>query len=117
MKEENRRKDQRFPLSSKITLTMNDSILNETECRNISLGGMCITVNDKIDNLENGLLIMVHKFDEEIIFFTTKFKVSWNNTNFPNRKEALFGVNFTDIDPKNLDFLSRIIHKRSSMAS
>lgn len=115
--EENRRNDQRYPLSSKITITMNDVILNKTECRNISLGGMCIAISDKIDNWKNGLLIMVHKFEEEVVFFTTKFKVLWNNDKSSNRKETLIGVNFKDIDPKNFDFLSRIIHHQSNMAS
>ena len=117
MMEENRRKDSRYPLSSKITVTMNDVILNSTECKNISLGGMCVATSDKIDRWENGLLIMVHKFEEEVIFFTSKFNVLWNNNKTPKRKETLIGIGFKDIDPKNLDFLSRIIHHQSNMAS
>lgn len=113
----NRRKDTRYALDSKVTITMNDVILDGTECRNISMGGMCIAIEDKLDNWKNGLLIMVHKFDEEVIFFSSKFRVLWKNMEPSDRKESLIGVHFHETDPKNFEFLSRIIHYKSTMAS
>ena len=115
--DENRRKDTRYALASRITITMNDVILNETECRNISMGGMCIAIKDKLDNWKDGLLIMVQKFDKEVIFFSSKFRVLWKDMKPSNRKESLIGVNFHETDPKNFEFLSRIIHYQSNMAS
>ena len=115
--DENRRKDTRYTLSSKVTVTMNDVILDGTECRNISLGGMCLAVNDKLDNWKDGLLILVHKFDKEVIFFSSKFRVLWKNMKSSKRKESLIGVYFQETDPKNFEILSRIIHYKSNMAS
>lgn len=115
--DENRRKDTRYSLSSRVTVTMNDVILNDTECINISMGGMCLAINDKLDNWKDGLLILVHKFDKEVIFFSSKFRVLWKNMKSSKKEDSLIGINFQETDPKNFEFLSRIIHYQSNMAN
>jgi len=112
-----RRKDTRISLSKKITVTMNDVILNGTECKNVSKSGMCIAIDDRIDGWKSGLLIMVHKFNKDVILFTSKFEVQWKSVSGAKHEKTLIGVNFKDLDHKNTDHLSQIIHYQSNLAS
>ena len=44
-----RRKEARYPVTEQLSVRFNDNFLNGTECSDISLGGMCIVFEDKID--------------------------------------------------------------------
>ena len=95
---------------------MNDVILNGTECKNISKSGMCIAIEDRINGWKNGLLILVHKFDKDVLLFTSNFEVQWKNVSGSKHEKTLIGVNFKDIDHKNSEHLSKIIHYQSNPA-
>ena len=105
-----RRKDSRYPVTEQLSVKFNDNFLNGTECSDISMGGMCIVVEDKINQeFKYGTLFLVQKYGEEIIFFESRFRKIWDSLVFVDRKDTRIGVKFLDIDEKNLKNLSRII--------
>ena len=114
---DNRRKDIRYPFQSRVTVTMNDVILNGTECLNISSGGMCIAIDDRIDTFSDGMLIIVHKHNSEVIFFKADFIVSWNNRHMPDRSHIQIGISFKNLDPENEHMLDRLLSFRSLAAN
>ncbi len=106
---DNRRNHERYNFQAKVTVTMNDVILHGTECVNISSGGMCIKVGDRIDAIDKGMLIMIHKYQNEVIFFKSDFSVSWNSIQSPVRYNAQIGIVFKKLDSDNKNALDRIL--------
>lgn len=105
-----RRKNSRYPVTEQLSLRFNDNFLNGTECSDISLGGMCIVVEDKIDEKYNyGTVFLVQKYGKEVIFFESRFRKIWDSLVFVDRKDTRMGVKFLDTDDKNLKNLSRIV--------
>ena len=105
-----RRKYPRYPVIEQLTVRFNDTFLNGTECSDISYGGMCIVVDDKIGKeVKYGIVFLVQKYKEEVIFFESKFMKMWDNLVYVDRNDTRMGVKFLDIDDKNLKSLSRII--------
>ncbi len=111
---DNRRKDSRYPIQSKVTVTMNDVILDSTECTNISAGGMCLTAADSGKPADTGMLILVHKCNNEVILFRTDFTVSWSKTVLPHRNDSQIGITFTNIDKNNIKALNQIVSFQAS---
>ncbi len=111
----NRREFLRCRLSAKITLTIDDVILYGTECKNISKGGMCVVVGDRLDECDDGMLIMVNKYKDEVIYFKANFIVSWNNILSPNQMSTKIGIAFKDLDSRNREALERIISYQSDV--
>ncbi len=88
---------------------MDDVILKGTECVNISSGGMCLTINDRIDLWNTGMLIMVRKYKREAIYFKTDFSVTWNSLALPGESEVYMGIAFKELDAANKKALDRIL--------
>ncbi len=105
-----RRKYPRHPVIEQLSVRFNNTFLNGTECSDISLGGMCIVVEDKIDEKNKyGIVFLVQKYGEEVIFFESKFMKMWGNLVYVDRNDTRMGVKFLDVDDKNLKSLSRIV--------
>ena len=105
-----RRKYPRYPVIKQLSVRFNNTFLNGTECSDISLGGMCIVVEDKIDEkYKYGIVFLVQKYGEEVIFFESKFMKMWDNPVYVDRNDTRMGVKFLDVDDKNLKSLSRIV--------
>ena len=114
---QNRRKFSRLPFSARITVTMNDVIIGDTRCKNISHGGMCFVINDRVDAINNGMIILVHKCDNDITFFKANFAVSWNQVVSHDKHAIELGVNFEGLDTENKKALSRILFYESTAAN
>ncbi len=105
-----RRKDSRYPVTEQLSIRFNNNFLNGTECSDISLGGMCIVVEDEIDKGHKyGTVFLVQKYKEEVIFFESRFRKIWDNPVFVDRNDIRIGVKFLDIDSRNFDSLCKII--------
>lgn len=112
-----RRKKTRYPITEQLSVRFNDEFLNGTECSDISLGGMCIVLDDKIKNDDKyGIVMLVQKYNKEVLFFESKFVRLWDNFVYVNRKDTRIGVKFIDLDPKNFDSLCRIISLKAELA-
>lgn len=106
-----RRKERRLPVTEQLSVRFNDEFLNGTECSDISLGGMCIVVDDSIENNNKyGTVMLVRKYDKETILFESKFVRLWDNHVYIDRKDTRLGVKFVDLDSKNFTSLDRIIY-------
>ena len=105
-----RRRDSRYPVTEQLSIRFNDNFLNGTECSDISLGGMCIVIEDKIDKkYQYGTVFLVQKYGDEVIFFESRFRKIWDNPVYVDRKDIRIGVKFLDIDTRNFDNLQKII--------
>jgi hypothetical protein len=113
----NRRKHPRLALDSKVTVTMNDVILEGTTIKNISSGGMCIAVRDRIDKFEDGMLILIYRCHEDVLFFKADFSVSWNSILSPDKYNAELGILFKNLEPTSRNILEKILLHSSGGAS
>jgi len=105
-----RRRDSRYPVTEQLSVRFNDNFLNGTECSDISLGGMCIVIEDKIDKkYQYGTVFLVQKYNEEVIFFESRFRKIWDNPVYVDRQDTRIGIKFLDIDTRNFDNLQKII--------
>ena len=107
---EERRKYTRYPVIEQLSVRFNNTFLKRTECTDLSMGGMCIVVEDKIDEIANyGIVFLVQKYGEEVIFFESKFIIMWDRRVSADRDDIRLGVKFFDVDDENLNSLSRIV--------
>ena len=105
-----RRKHPRMPVMEQLSVRFNDEFLEGTECSDLSLGGMCIVFDDTIKNKNKyGIVMLVQKYDNEVIFFESKFVRLWDCHIFVDRKDTRMGVKFIDMDDKNFKSLNRLI--------
>lgn len=105
-----RRRNTRYPVTEQLSVRFNNTFLNGTECSDISVGGMCIVIDDKIDKeYKYGTVFLVQKYGDEVIFFESRFRKIWDNPVYVDRKDTRMGVKFLDIDTRNFDNLQRII--------
>ena len=103
-----RRNYPRIPLNLPVTIIINDKPQNNAICKNISMGGMCITVEDTVEREQNGRVeFLYHCEDGEEIAFKGEFTVKWLHEMGNDCKE--FGIQFTYYDPSNLTKLARIV--------
>lgn len=103
-----RRNYQRIPLHIPVTIIINDRTLHEAECKNISMGGMCISVEGaSVENQENGKVELQYHCNEETITFKGEFTVRWLHVR--EKKHCDFGLQFTYYDPSNSTNLARIV--------
>ena len=103
-----RRNYPRIPLNIPVTITINDTILHEAVCKNISMGGMCISVEENsVKEQEKGTVELHYQCDEETIDFTGEFTIRWLHVDENNHSE--FGLQFTYYDSSNSTSLARIV--------
>lgn len=106
----NRRKYQRYPVTVQISVRFGENFLEGSECSDISLGGMCVVVNEKIkEKSNNGVVMLVQKCGDEVIFFESDFVRLWDNLVYFNSKDTRLGIRFRNVDMKNFDSLCKII--------
>ncbi|MGD9200356.1 MAG: PilZ domain-containing protein [Chitinispirillia bacterium] len=106
----NRRKHQRYPITVQVSVRFGDNFLEGSECSDISLGGMCVVVNDKISKNNNaGVVMLVQKCGEETVFFESDFVRLWDNLVYTDSNDTRLGIRFKNIDQKNFDSLCKIL--------
>ena len=106
----NRRKDQRYPITVQVSVKIGDSFLEGTECSDISLGGMCVVVNNKINrNYTSGIVVLVQKCGEETVSFESDFVRLWDNLVYFDSNDTRLGIRFKNIDKDNFDSLCKIL--------
>lgn len=96
----------RIDLQSPVTVTVNGRVLEGAECVNVSMGGICIQVNEAIEEQQKGTVEMEYECDDEKINFKGEFVICWIK---PAGSEKQFGLQFTYYDSKSLTNLARII--------
>jgi c-di-GMP-binding flagellar brake protein YcgR len=105
-----RRKHSRYQCDLRLSVEIGDTTFKTTECSNISMGGMCIVVDDKVDKtIKYGTLTLVQRKDEEEISFNVKLLILWSNFKYVDRRDTLIGVKFKGLDPENSKKLKKII--------
>lgn len=97
--------DMRLPVS----ITVNERILEGAECVNISMGGMCIQVDEAIEQQQKGIVEMEYDCDDEKVHFKGEFVIRWIKPAGSDGSERQFGLQFTYYDSKSLTNLARII--------
>ena len=106
----NRRKDQRYPITVQVSVRFGENFLEGTECSDISLGGMCVVVNNKINkNYTSGVVMLVQKWGKETVFFESDFVRLWDNLVYFNSNDTRLGIRFKNIDKENFDSLCKIL--------
>lgn len=105
----------RYLITEQVTVRFeDDSFLNGTECSDISLGGMCVVLDERIEKKQKyGIIMMVHKYGDEVVMFESRFVRLWDRPVFVDRNDTRMGIKFIDLDPKNFDSLCRIIDIQS----
>lgn len=105
-----RRENNRYVFTEKITIQFDDEFLDGTETSDISLGGMCIIVKSKINKHHKyGTVMIVQKFKKEVVMFETKFVKLWDNSVYLDKEDTRIGIKFINVDPKNYNSLCKII--------
>jgi len=99
----------RIDLRSPVTITVNDRVLEDAECINISMGGMCIQVDEAIEQQQKGTVEMEYDCGDEKVTFKGDFVIRWIKPVTAERPEKQFGLQFTYYDAKSLSNLARII--------
>ena len=99
----------RIDLRSPVNVTVNDRVLEGTECINISMGGMCIQVDAAIEQQQKGTVEMEYECDDEKVTFKGEFVIRWIKPAASEGPERQFGLQFTYYDAKSLSNLARII--------
>lgn len=99
----------RVPVQTPITVTIDNHVLKNAQCINISMGGMCVAVNDTIEEQQKGTVELEIEFENERINFKGEFTVQWISGKDLNSREKNFGLKFTYYDSANLTNLARII--------
>ncbi len=111
-----RRVNDRIPVTEQLSVRFNDEFLDGTECSDISKGGMCICFSDSINtDSRYGTLMLAQKYDNETIFFESKFFRLWDSLVYLDKKNTRMGVKFIDIDDKNIENLDKILSMQNSV--
>lgn len=112
----NNRHHTRYPVIEKLSLRFENEFLNGTECSNISLGGMCILIDDKISsNDKYGTLMLAQKMGDDIILFEADFVRLWDRLAFADSDDRRMGIKFINIDKENHKKLLKIISTQDKM--
>ena len=106
----NRRRHHRYPVTVQLSVRFGTNFLEGTECSDISFGGMCVVLNERINiKSSEGVVMLAQQCGEEIIFFESDFVRLWDNRVFFNRNDTRMGIRFKNVDMKNFDNLCKII--------
>ncbi len=106
-----RRNYPRVSLAEPVTviIKINDRTLHNAVANNLSMGGMCITIEDNIEKQQNGTLEITHECDEEMLCFKAEFAIQWIKPANSDKKTRQFGIKFTYFDSADQSKLARII--------
>jgi len=99
----------RVDINAPVVLTVENRLLPEARCTNISMGGMCIDVVASLTQQQKGEVEFSYESDEGTLIFKGEFVVRWIKNIDQNEKKIQFGMQFTFYDFPNLSILARII--------
>ncbi len=103
-----RRNYPRMPLNLPVRVMIDGTWLDDAVCKNISMGGMCISVEDSIVKNQQIGKVELHLYhDDEEIVFSGEFVIKWIKLSKNNTTE--FGLQFTYYDSLNSTNLARIV--------
>jgi c-di-GMP-binding flagellar brake protein YcgR len=108
------REHYRVSLESQVTVETGDGHFLKGTCVNISMGGMCLLLEEKITKKLVGRVRMTFEFYGEINEFCAGFSVVWTGAERPNVPLKQAGIQFSAIDFENRSSLTRIIIARLS---
>lgn len=99
----------RIDIQFPVKITVNGCLLEGAKCVNISMGGMCIQVDETVEEQQTGFIEIEHYCDDGKVTFKGDFVIRWINSGTSDKPEKRFGLQFTYYDSNNLTNLARII--------
>ena len=106
-----RRKNKRIKLNEKITLSINSLEIKGSQTSDISVAGMCILFDSKIELKKNdkGRILLTQRYGKEVISFESDILVLWNNELTGKQTHYRIGIRFLNLDPINFENLCSIL--------
>ncbi len=105
-----RRNYHRVNIKKSVTVTVNDREIAYAECKNLSMGGMCISIRGSVKKDQCGLIEFTYECENESINFKGEFTICWMRITDDDAQE--FGLKFDYYDSTNLTNLARIVLKQ-----
>lgn len=105
----NRRKHSRYSGGNSTTITIDGHEIEAVDCRDISVGGMCLMVKWIPEDVETGQIVMKRFVNNERVNFTAQFRKIWSRPAFIDSDEIIMGVLFKHIIPEQMINLHKII--------
>ncbi len=102
-----RRNYPRIPIEKSVIVSIGGRELAHAECRNISMGGMCISVKDTVLQDQDGSVELIYECENDSLTFKGEFKICWVKPIDNETQE--FGFKFTYYDSTGLTVLARIV--------
>ncbi|MBF0429771.1 MAG: PilZ domain-containing protein [Fibrobacteria bacterium] len=114
MLKQNRRKYPRLLFKAKVEVSIAGRKLSSSICENISVGGMCLIVNDFLPEDVYGNVVLEKKIGKTLITFESKFLRLWDKLVKPGKSSRYIGVKFLEMNEKNASALSTLISNLSA---
>lgn len=112
----NRRKHPRIPIRATIKVRIGWKTLYPIKVSNISMGGMCVHMEQSIEMGKTGKLWLTQEDIGEVVPFVTKFKIRRVDPPVSNGKENIIGIEFLNMNRKYQDNLLKILRIQGSHA-
>ena len=106
------REHYRVPCNVPVTIEIGRNAVLEATCRDISMGGMGLLLQNEIAPRSQGLVKMRYEQEDRKILFTAKFSVAWALPEKPDPLRKRVGIQFLDVDEDNKSNLAHILVKR-----
>jgi c-di-GMP-binding flagellar brake protein YcgR len=106
------REHYRVPLEAQAIVETNDGRSLKGVCLNISMGGMCLSLEHEITRNMPGRVSMLFEQDGETIEFCAQFFIAWTRTERPDIPVKYAGIQFVGLDNENRSCLTKIIIAR-----
>jgi c-di-GMP-binding flagellar brake protein YcgR len=106
------REHYRVPLESRAVVETNDGRSVNGVCLNISMGGMCLSLEDEIAGDMPGTVRILFEQEGESIEFRARFSIAWTRTERLDIPFKHAGIQFVGLDNENRSCLTKIIVAR-----
>lgn len=103
------REHYRVPLESRAIVETDDGRSLKGICLNISMGGMCLSLENEITRDMPGRVRILFEQDEETIEFCAGFSIAWTRSEKPDIPFRHAGIQFVGLDNANRSCLTKII--------
>lgn len=81
-------------------------------CLNISMGGMCLLLEDEIESSKPGSVKLLFEQNGEALEFCARFSIAWTNKQRPEIPSKHAGIQFVGLDNTKRSVLTRIMVTR-----
>ena len=92
-----------------VIIHVDGKALHNPVAKNISMGGMCVVVEDHIKEQQAGSLEVRYECDNEVFGFKVDFSIPWAKSIDQETNTQEFGIKFSNINPQDMQSLGRIL--------